>query len=73
MCVVCDKCKNPGALPPFPTWEGVLATKIGDPRIMTSPYIVGDEVDDVTISITEYERVALSDSAFVIADPKSNL
>ena len=26
-----DKCKNPGALPPFPAWEGVLATEIGEP------------------------------------------
>ena len=26
-----DKCENPGALPPFPTWEGVLATEIGEP------------------------------------------
>ena len=32
-CVKCDKCKNLGVLPPFPTWEGVLATKIGDPGI----------------------------------------
>ena len=22
--------ENPGALPPFPEWEGVLATEIGD-------------------------------------------
>ena len=26
-----NNCKNPGALPPFPTWEGVLATEIGNP------------------------------------------
>ena len=26
-----DNCENPGALPPFPAWEGVLATKIGEP------------------------------------------
>ena len=25
-----DKCENPGALPPFPAWEGVLATEIGE-------------------------------------------
>ena len=23
-----DNCENPGALPPFPPWEGVLATEI---------------------------------------------
>ena len=26
-----DKCENPGVLPPFPAWEGVLATEIGEP------------------------------------------
>ena len=25
-----DKCENPGAHPPFPAWEGVLATEIGE-------------------------------------------
>ena len=25
-----DNCENPGALPPFPEWEGVLATEIGN-------------------------------------------
>ena len=67
------KCENPGALPPFPAWERVLATDIGDLGIMAGPNIMGDEVDDVTRSITEYERVALSDFAFGIADPKCNL
>ena len=53
--MVCDKCENPGGLPPFPPWEGVVATDIGDPGIMAGPAIIGDEVDDVTKSITEYE------------------
>ena len=29
-----DKCGNPGALPPFPAWEGVLAAEIGEPGMM---------------------------------------
>ena len=29
-CEADDKCENPGALPPFPAWEGVLATEIGE-------------------------------------------
>ena len=28
--IVCVKCENPWALPPFPTWEGVLATETSD-------------------------------------------
>ena len=28
------KCENPGALPPFLAWEGVLATEAGDLGIM---------------------------------------
>ena len=48
MCVVCDKCENSGALPPFTAWEGVFATEIGDPGIMVGPNIMGDEVDDLS-------------------------
>ena len=28
--VMCIKCENSGALPPFPAWEGVLATGTSD-------------------------------------------
>ena len=34
--------------------------------------IIGDEVDDVTRSMIEYEGVALSDVALVNDDPKCN-
>ena len=30
-CDLDDNCGNLGVLPPFPTWEGVLATEIGEP------------------------------------------
>ena len=30
-CELDDNCENPRALPPFPAWEGVLATEIGEP------------------------------------------
>ena len=29
-CETDGKCENPGALLPFPAWEGVLATEIGE-------------------------------------------
>ena len=29
-----DRCENHGALPPFPAWEGVLATEIGEPDMI---------------------------------------
>ena len=31
--VMCVKCENPGVLPPFSTWEGVVATETGDPGV----------------------------------------
>ena len=31
--VECVKCENPWVLPPFPNWEGVLATETGDPSM----------------------------------------
>ena len=70
MCVAWVRYKNPGALPPFPGWEGVLATKTGDPGIMAGSDIMGNEVDDVTRSMIEYEGVALSNVALVNDDPK---
>ena len=27
------KFENPGVLPPFPTWEGLLVTETSDPRM----------------------------------------
>ena len=72
VCVVCDKYGNPGALPPFPAWEGVLATEIGDPRLMVGSDIMGDEVDNVTRSIIKYEGVALSDVVLANDEPNCN-
>ena len=43
-----DKCENPGALPPFPTWEGVLATKTNDPGMTVGSDNTGETIDDVT-------------------------
>ena len=71
--MVCDKCENLRALPPFPVCEEIFTTESGDLGIMVGPAIIGDEVDDVTGSITEYERVGLSDSVLVIANRKCNL
>ena len=51
---------NPKALPPFPTWEGVLATEIGDLGITEGEDNTGDEVDAVARSITECDRAELS-------------
>ena len=47
-----DKCGNPGVLPPFLAWEGVLATEISDPVITANVDKMGDDVDTVTRSIT---------------------
>ena len=66
------RCENPGALPPFPRWEEVLATKIGDPRMMAGLDIMGDKIDDVTRSKIEYKGAPLSDVSLLIDDPKCN-
>ena len=47
------KCENPWALPPFPTWGGVLATKTRDPGIMDGWDNVGEAPKGVTRSIVE--------------------
>ena len=66
MVVAWVRCKNPGALPPFPTWEGVLATETGDPRMIDGGVFTDGCVDSVTKSITEAEEIvvqALTDSS----------
>ena len=40
-------------LPPFPTWEGVLATEIGDAGRTLDSTTYGEGVNEVTKSITE--------------------
>ena len=51
--VVCVKCENPWVLPPFLIWEGLLATKTGDPKIMDGWDNVGEAPEGVTESIVE--------------------
>ena len=60
-CDLDDKCENPGALPPFPTWEGVLATEIGEVGRTPNSAASGGEVDEVTRSITEGVGLAMPD------------
>ena len=53
--------------------EGVLATDTGERGMTVGADMVGETVDDVSRSMTECERVALSDVTFVIDDAKCNL
>ena len=55
------RCKNPGALPPFPTWEEVLAIETGDSRITDSGVFPDGWVQSVTKSITETKGIATQD------------
>ena len=71
--MACDRYENPKGLPPFPALEGVLATHTGEPGIIVGVDMIGEIVDDVTRSMTDFERVALSDVALVPGDPKCNL
>ena len=73
MWVACEGCENPEGFPPFPVAEGVLATDTGKPDIIAGADIVRGIEDEFTRSITEYERVALSDVASVAEDPKCSL
>ena len=57
------KFENPVAFPPFPAWEGVLATKIGDVGRTPHSTNYGEEVDEVTKSITECYGFAVPDFA----------
>ena len=59
--VFCVKRENPGVLPPFPTWEGVLATEIGEAGRTPDSTTCGEDVDEVTKSITEREGFAMPD------------
>ena len=45
--------RNPGVLPPFPAWEGVLATEIWDAGRTPDSTTYREGVDEVTKSITE--------------------
>ena len=71
--VECERRENPGALPPFPAWEEVLATETGDFVMMAGSEITGNVVENVTRFITEWDGVALSDSALGIGVPKCSL
>ena len=55
--VACVKCENPWAFPPFPTWEGVLATDTDDPRMMHGWDNAGEMLERVTKSMTEWDEV----------------
>ena len=56
-----DNCENPGALPPFPTWEGVLATEIGEPGRTDGGDFWSAAADWEIRSITSVSAVALPD------------
>ena len=60
-CELDDKCENPGALPPFPTWEGVLATKIGEPSRMVGCDFWSEVTDWDIRSITSELAAVLPD------------
>ena len=53
MYVKCDKYENSGALPPFPAWEGVLATETGAPGMTDGSGNAGEMFDGVTRSMTD--------------------
>ena len=55
------RCENPRALPLFPTWEGVLATKTGDPGMIDGGVFPDGCIESVTKSITEVEGIAAPD------------
>ena len=48
-------------LPPFPTWEGVLATEIGDAGRAPGSATCGERVDEVTKSMTKWDGFAVAD------------
>ena len=52
-------CENPGALPPFPAWEGVLATEIGEPGNTDGGDFCSEAADLEMRSITSSSAVAL--------------
>ena len=53
--VACVKCEYPWALPPFPTWEGVLAIETGDPRSIDDGWDnMGEMPKGITILMVEY-------------------
>ena len=54
-----DNCENPGALPPFPAWEGVLATEIGEPSRTDGCDFWSEATDWEIKSITSESAVAL--------------
>ena len=60
-CEADDKCKNPRALPPFPAWEGVLATEIGELGNMEGCVFCNKAKDWVMRSITSFLADALPD------------
>ena len=61
-------CENSRALPPFPTWEGVVATEIGDAGRAPGFATCGEAVEGVTKSMTDLDGFAVPDFA-----PKQNV
>ena len=51
--VICAKCENPRALPPFLAWEEALATETGDPRMMDGWDKAEEIFEGVTKSVVE--------------------
>ena len=60
-CEADGKCENPGALPPFPAWEGVLATEIGELGNTEGCVFCNEATDWVMRSITSCSADALPD------------
>ena len=54
-----DNCENAGALPPFPAWEGVLATEIGELGNTEGCDFYNEATDWVMRSITSFSADAL--------------
>ena len=61
--VFCVRLENPGALPPFPAWERVLAIEIGDARRTPHSTTCGEGVDEVTKSMIKGAGFAMPDFA----------
>ena len=56
-----ERWENLEAFPPFPTWEGVLASETGDPGMTVGWEFCGEAVDGVTKPITFVCKIATSD------------
>ena len=64
--VACVKCEKPWVLPPFPTWEGVLATETGDLAIIDGWDNTEEILEGVARSMTEWDEADVSHKSGLI-------